>query len=213
MTVAYNEEELIRGCLYGLKDLKNYVVISKPWQGVHIEFDKTEQFAKEMGAEVIRKDFKTEGEQRDFVMEFAEKERFDFVFIIDVDEYYFREDIQKMIKFVSEHSDTERFNINKCIYFWKDENWEILPRCERTIPVCYKSSLRFGRGNRNIISIKILILPEDITLYHFSYAGSEERMRNKLEHFSHAAEMKQDWLENVYKKMDRKNGKLAPIIS
>ena len=100
MIVAYNEEEIIRGCLEGLLDLHNYVVISKPWSGVHRGFDETEKIAKEMNAHIIREDFRSEKKERNFVMEMAQREGFDYVFIIDADEYYIREDIQKAIKFI-----------------------------------------------------------------------------------------------------------------
>jgi len=197
MVLAYNEEEMIRGCLYGLKDLHNYVVISKPWYGTHIGFDKTEEYAKEMGAEVILKDFSSEKDERNFVMEKAKADGYDYVFVIDADEFYTKEDIKKAIDFIKDNP-SERFNVSSCIYIWKNENWETLPRYERTIPVCYRSDMRFN-NNRNIIA-ETKLLPPDITMYHFSYAGSDERILSKLQHFSHAKEMRPEWFDEIWKK-------------
>ena len=66
LTVAYNEERLIGGMLKGIEDLHNLVIISKPWNGEHISFDKTEEVAKTMGAEIIREDFTTQVLERNF---------------------------------------------------------------------------------------------------------------------------------------------------
>jgi hypothetical protein len=37
-------------------------------------------------------------------------------------------------------------------------------------------------------------------MYHFSYAGKDDRILNKLEHFSHASEIRKDWFDTVWKK-------------
>lgn len=197
MIVAYNEQDLIRGCLYGLTDLHNYVVVSKPWLGEHKYFDNTSKIAEEMGAEVILKDFLSEKDERNFIMEKAKADGYDYVFIIDVDEFYTREDIRKAIDFI-ENNPSERYNVSSCIYFWKNENWEILPKYNNIIPACYRSDMSFT-NNRNI-KAEIKIFPNDITMYHFSYAGSDEHILSKLQHFSHAKEMRPEWFDEVWKK-------------
>ena len=198
MVLAYNEEELIRGCLLGLTTVHTYVVISKPWLGEHKQFDKTGEIAEKMGVEVIYKDFNTEAEEREYVMSLARADGYQYIFIVDVDEFYITEDIEKAKKFIKENT-AKRYNVHSCIYFWKNENWETLPRYERLIPICYSTDLKFGR-NRNIQTKDVKILPEGITLYHFSFAGSDKRILSKLEHFSHANEMDKNWFENVWKK-------------
>ncbi len=214
MILAYNEEEMIRGCLYGLKDIDNFVVISKPWFGKHKKFDKTERIARSMNASIIRKDFREERDERNYVMEIAQEKGYDYVFIIDADEYYLREDIHNMISFIEENNTIKRFNIGTCIYLWKNENWEIRPRFNNIIPICYNSDLRF-HGLRNIVvqRTETKLIPEEIIMYHFSYAGSSERMKMKLEHFSHANEMSLDWVENVYEKWIPKMENLHPSRS
>ena len=211
MIVAYNEEEMIRGCLKSLEDLHNFVVISKPWSGEHRGFDETENIAKEMNAHIIRKDFHSEKKERNFVMEKAQKEGFDYVFIIDADEYYTREDIRKAMKFIEDNAGIKRFNVGGCKYIWKNTNWETLPRFNNIIPVCYRSDLRFSSlRNITVLPSELKILPPDIILYHFSYAGSSKRMRSKLEHFSHSKEMKTDWVEEVYEKWSPEMEDLHP---
>ena len=214
MILAYNEEEIIKGCLDGLQDLDNFVVISKPWFGKHKNFDKTEEIARSMNAIIIRKDFREERDERNHIMEIAQERGYDYVFIIDSDEYYTREDIQKSIKFIEENADIKRFNVGTCKYLWKNENWEIVPRYNNIIPMCYRSDMRFS-GLRNIVVLasELKIIPEDIIMYHFSYAGSSKRMRMKMEHFSHATEMNLSWIEDVYEKWIPEMENLHPSIN
>lgn len=214
MIVAYNEEELIRGCLLGLQDLDNFVIISKPWFGKHRGFDETETITKNMKATIIKKDFREEKDQRNYMMIEAQNRGYDYVFIVDADEYYTREDIQKAIKFIEDNAGIKRFNVGTCKYIWKNPNWETVPRYNNIIPMCYRSDMRFN-GLRNIVVLtsELKILPEDIIMYHFSYAGSTKRIRMKLEHFSHAKEMKLNWIEEIYKKWTPEMENLHPSIT
>ena len=164
--VAYNEESMIRGCLKGLKEIKTFVLISKPWFGKHIVFDKTEEIAKQEGAIVIKKDFETEREQRNYGMEIARQQGYDYAFIIDADEYYTTESISNAIEYIEKNTDTERFDIGICYYLWKNSEWEILPRFFNCIPACYKTTLVFD-GLRTIMSEKKLVFPENVICYHF----------------------------------------------
>ncbi|HCR36103.1 TPA: hypothetical protein DIU22_03630, partial [Candidatus Woesebacteria bacterium] len=165
--IAYREESIIRGCLDGLQEFNVFVSISKPWSGQHVEFDKTKEYAIEKNAIVFLNDFVSEKDQRNFMMEKLQQSGYDYVFIIDADEYYLKGDIQKAIKFIEKHPEIERFNVGPTVYFWKNAEWEIIPRFNNIIPVCYKANMRFD-GYRNISTQKTLTLPDDIKLYHFS---------------------------------------------
>lgn len=46
LTVAYNDEKVIGGMLKGIEDLHNLVIISTPWRGEHVKFDKTGEIAE-----------------------------------------------------------------------------------------------------------------------------------------------------------------------
>jgi len=141
--VAYNEEELIGGCLDRLQDIFTMVSISEPWEGKHVAFDKTREIALAKGAVVLSKNFKSEKEQRNDMMERLQSAGYDYVFIIDADEFYTREGIKKAMEFIEQHPETKRFNVGPTVYFWKDENWEIIPRFDNIIPACYSSDMRF----------------------------------------------------------------------
>jgi len=197
MIVAYNEERLIKGCLSGLTDLFNIVGISTPWCGEHKGFDRTEQYAREMGAYIFKQNFKTEGEQRTAISKFAKEKGYDYIFVIDADEYYRRESIQNAMKFIEEHP-AKRYDIDREYNFWKNENWEIIPRISKVRLFCVPTGTVFP-GYRNV-NVPKLIMPTNVILYHFSYVGPDERILSKITHFSHANEIRKGWYENVWKK-------------
>lgn len=198
--VVYNEQDMLPGCLDELVDVLPVMVsISKPWEGTHTYFDLTKARALERDVILIENDFDSEREQRNYLMQKAQDDGYDYVFIIDADEYYTAESIQNAMKFIEQNSEIERFNISVCYTFWKNAEYELLPRFFNIIPVCYKSSMRFT-GYRNIDTKSVLVMPENVICYHFSFAGSDDRILNKLTHFSHASEMSATWFENIWKK-------------
>lgn len=208
MILAYNEEKLIRGCLQGLKEVFNIVSISTPWCGEHKSFDKTAEIAKEEGAYVIEKNFRTEGEQRTYISNLAKEMGYEYILIIDADEYYKPEHIEKMLKYIEENP-AERYNVITEINFWKDEKWEITPRIRGAREVCVKTGLPF-RGYRNI-DVPVKLIPEEVVLYHFSYIGPDEKMYSKITHFSHASEINLRWFEDVWKKWTPDSENLHPV--
>ena len=44
------------------------------------------------------------------------------------------------------------------------------------------------------------ILQEDIIMCHFSFVGSDDRILNKIQHFSHAHDMDGSWFDEVWKR-------------
>ncbi len=209
--VTYNEENLIRGCLSGLKDIFNIVGISKPWMGTHTYFDKSEEYAREMGAYVLKQDFRTEHEQRTAISKLAKEMGYDYVLIIDADEFYTREDIQKIIKKIEE-TRSEVYKIATEVLFWKNENWETIPRIKNARVGAVKAGLDFRLTRNPNSNSEINYFPVDAIMYHFSYAGSDEHIYSKISHFSHAAEMNPLWFEEVYKKWTPEMENLHPSV-
>lgn len=209
--IAYNEESMIEGCLDGLVDIPVFVSLSSPWQGVHRGFDRTHEIALRMGATVFSKNFKSESDQRNYLMEKIQLAGYDYAFIIDADEYYTREGIKKAMEFIEKNPDTLRFNVGPVVYFWKNTEWEIVPKYNNVIPACYRADVRVPKsGNRNFHSPLTKVLPADTVMYHFSYAGKDDRILNKLEHFSHANEMDPAWFKRVWKQWTPEMQNLCP---
>ena len=175
LTVSYNDEKLIGGMLKGVEDLHNLVIISKPWRGEHIKFDKSGDIAKKMDAEVIFKDFTNERDERNWGLEYLEKEGFKYIFIVDTDEYYTKNDIYKIIKYISITKADSYFARNVKVY-WK--TWKYYFQYKGAT-MCIKSNHRIV-GKRSIDrNFKNISLLNNVILYHFSYCGMEEDMRIK----------------------------------
>lgn len=210
--LAYREENLIKGCLYGLKDIFSIVGISIPWMGSHIGFDKTEDYAKEMNAYIFKEDFRTEHEQRSAISRLAKEMGYDYILIIDADEFYLKEDIQKIIKKVEE-TKKDVYKVATEVLFWKDTNYETIPRITNARVGCVRAGMEF-RLTRNPVDIFSLdYFPKDAIMYHFSYAGSYDHIKSKIEHFSHANEMNPNWLDEVWNKWTPDNENLHPSLS
>ena len=147
LTIAYNEEKLIGGMLEGISDLDNYVIISKPFYIDSFEFDRTEEIARNMGANVIRKDFDSQLDERNWGMEYLQKEGYDYVLIFDADEYYLKQDIPEMIDFINAYKG-EAFKSNSKDYiYWKNENWHFR---HGGFTICLRADMRFSPGDRTI---------------------------------------------------------------
>ncbi|MFA5396043.1 MAG: glycosyltransferase [Methanogenium sp.] len=191
-TVAYNDEKMIGGMIKGVEDLHNLVIISKPWRGTHLSFDKTGEIAERLGAEVIYQDFQNEGEERNFGMEYLEKKGFKHVFIIDTDEYYTKENIYKMMKYVEEHPMKTCRNKNDKVY-WK--SWKYyFQHCSCLSYM--KSNSRFS-GKRTPKDKIVDCFPHEIEMHHFSFEKTTEEMLEKIKTREYSV-MSEKWLQKYW---------------
>ena len=176
LTVAYNDEKYIGGMLEGVKDLYNLVIIGKPWRGEHLQFDKTEEIARRMGADVILQDFACQKDERNFGLEYLEKKGFKYILILDTDEYFTKEDIHKLLEYV-EKTQADEYIVKNARVYWK--NWKYYFKHSGGT-ICVKADKRF-LGKRDIIkdSNKISI-PGDIVFHHFAYSRTFSEMLDKV---------------------------------
>jgi len=94
LTIAYNEEEYIRACIRQFKPLHHLVLVStRNWKGVELH-NKTAIIARQEGAEVIEAYWDNETNQRNYGL--ARLYDYDYVLIVDADEFYTPDDIQKI---------------------------------------------------------------------------------------------------------------------
>ena len=191
LTVAYNDEKVIGGMLKGVEDLHNLVIISTPWRGKHVQFDKTGKIAERLGAEIIYQDFGTEGEERNFGMEYLEKRGFKYVFIIDSDEYYTKENIYKMMKYVKEYSFESYKNRNDKVY-WK--SWKYYFQ-HSGCNSCLRSDIRF-RSKRDPDTSNYTAFG-GIEMHHFTFERTEKEMLEKAETREYEV-LTKSWLEKYW---------------
>ena len=198
LTIAYNEEKLIGGLLDGISDIDNYVMISKPFHIDTFEFDRTEEIARKMGANVIRKDFDSQLDERNWGMEYLQKEGYDYILIFDADEYYLKQDITELIGFINAYK-SEAFKSSSQDYiYWKNENWHFR---HGGFTICLKANMRFVLGDRKIDSTDIKELPDWIPMHHFSYSRTNEEMKvaGKFMDIANKYDMISAAVENIFK--------------
>src|SRR5260221_11024987 len=104
LTIAFNEEELIGGCLELLDVTYKLVLIpKKTFSGRDIaRFDDTEKIAKNKGASVIFTDIKSESENRNFGLTHLHELGYEYALIVDADEYWPKSTQKEMLRILSE---------------------------------------------------------------------------------------------------------------
>lgn len=208
LTIAYNEEKLIGGLLDGISDLDNYVIISKPFHIDSFEFDRTEEIARKKGATVIRKDFESQLDERNWGMDLLQKEGYEYVLIFDADEYYLKEDIRKMIEFIEVYKNEAFKSTTKDYIYWKNENWHFR---HGGFTICLRADIRFALGDRTIQSKDIKKIPEWIIMHHFSYSRTDEEMKVKITTRDFSKNVLKNWYNEVWLKWTPEMINLGPV--
>lgn len=214
-TIAYNEADMIGACIRnwkGLVDKHLVLVSSQPWNGIPGESDNTVEIAKKEGAEVIIGYWENEQMQRNWGL--ARLYDYDYVLIIDPDEFYLKEDQKKIIDRLNNPYDYVNRNTNKLssfragnmITYWKTTNYVFDPpdKHKPFIAVDPKQ-VRFW-NKRELMGITKEppnieysdIIP--ITIHHLSWVKSDEKVKEKIETYSHNKDIKENWFNDVWLK-------------
>jgi len=203
LTVAYNEEDLIGGCL-DLLDVAYKLVLmpTKTFSGKDIrKRDNTEKIAKEKGATVIFTDIRMEPDVRNFGLKYLRDLGYEYAFIVDADEYWPKATQIEMARIISERPE-EAYKAYLDSFF-KSPNWKMdKPNIMRRAIVATKTDQRFYTGAplklpRKFLGKRLTIV-KSVKIYHFSYVRSPEKMKEKIASFSHAAQVTENWYEDVF---------------
>lgn len=140
--------------------------------------------------------------QRNFTIDQALNDGFEWGMIVDADEIYEKTELEKMISMVRAHPEISCWHVTWYTY-WKSYKYRIDP------PEPYKPAvfLKLGKckfiETRNLEGAKhLLIDPEVGMCHHMSYARTDEEVRRKLSLFSHSHQILDGWFENIWKKWD-----------
>ena len=215
LTICFNEEEVIGACIRNWKDVadKHLVLISsETWNGLRWDIDKTEEIARGLGAEVVKGEWKSEAEQRTWGL--ARLYDWDYVLIVDPDEFYTKEDQNKILVQLSNPIDPSyrpdvqlpAFRAQNVMTYWKTPEFAFDPpdRHKPVIAVDPKQlyshehrSFKFMGDSRKYLDYMPFI---DVTMHHFSYVKSDAKIKEKITSFSHSESVRPDWYVNVWQK-------------
>ena len=156
----------------------------------------------------------SELDHRNAGMRLCRKAGMDYYFLVDGDEVYRRDHLENLREEIAAHPDVGQFII-KCDLFWRSFRYRIpslelnwMPR--RLFKITRWSALSKGRfpvprpvrftGNNRTNSLGRVyhIEPERVLFYHFSFARTPEKMREKLLTYSHAHEIPPGWYDRVW---------------
>lgn len=213
LTVAFNEERFIVPCIkqfefWGFNHL--VLVSSKPWHGEY-EADNTASIARENTyANVISGVWENQAEQFNAGLETFTN--FDWVLIVDADEFYTRDDVKHLIVDMV-NTDADVIRAPDMEVYWKTPDFRILPRQTDNPVVAVRPHVRFTE-KRSVDSINST--ETDATLHHLSYVRTDEDMLKKIHSFEHSNEFDLDkwynekWLD--WNNTAEKNFDLHPVV-
>lgn len=173
--------------------------------------DLARQFPQKI--EVIKNPWPSQMEHRAAGLHRCLELGMDYHFLVDGDEVYRQDHLDRIKQTLLQHPEAGTFII-KCHTFWRSFRYRIPPeiltwrprrifkltRVRKVLGLpLFPHRLRFkGINDMNSLGSIHEFLPQEAVFYHFSYARSPARMREKLATFPHAQEILGGWYEKVW---------------
>lgn len=207
MTVAacicvYNETTLLKACLKQFPEWvsKITVLVSElPWFGRQSETaHKTWEILQEWPdkrVEAIKMHWKTEQDQRNWGLgHFSE---FDWVLILDADEYFTGEGWDVLYGGMSEWRQTDMI-VAPMKTYWKTPEWVWKPADLHMPAVAVRPRKTAFFDKRQTTTNVHRILPID--MHHFSWVRTDEEVLQKIQNYMHAPDFDgKNWYDTVWK--------------
>lgn len=216
LTIAYNEDEYIAPCIKQWKEynLHHLILISaKPWNGEPVEKDRTEEIARNLGVEVVVQDWRTEKEQRNWGL--ARLYDYDFVLIVDANEFYTEQDRKIILEYLHSKSNEPCFRAEKVITYWKTPEYILDPPDTHKPLIAVnpkKIKIYEVREPMNVLDTRPWdyqpIIP--VSIHHFSWVRSDKKVKEKIKQWSHSDIVKDNWYENVWLKWKPEMNDIRP---
>ncbi len=175
-------------------------VSRKPWNGAEGDWERSVRVAEAAEAEVVLGDWTSEEDHRRAVLSWAAK-RTQTLLVPDSDEIVEPELLDKLVRAAGAGIAQRMFC--EMDTYWKSPEYVIRPR-ERLLAtiavdprVCEVVRRREYSGGAGLV-----LGAEHGVLHHLSYAGPEDRIRRKIETWSHANEVVPDWERRVWTAWD-----------
>lgn len=212
-TIAFNESEYIQACIRQFKPFGFHhlvLVSSKAWSGIPQEYDGTVELARKEGAEVIVRYWKTEEEQRNWGLAYLYD--YDFVLVVDPDEFYTLEDRNKIVKILQDPYDHQNrtnsiiptWSPREMVTYWKTSDYIFSPGDQHRpcIAIDPKQGQFLQHRCPQPVSGETPFLEPvgrmNITLHHLSWVHSDKKAKEKIASYSHTNEIDDFWYEQVW---------------
>ncbi len=181
--------------------------------------DRTEEIVRSLAAThpkitIVKGVWASELEHRNAGMALCRQDRCNYYFLVDGDEVYRRDHLKRLRQEIATHPEAGQFII-KCDLFWRSfryripaddqtwmprrlfkmTRWSELGKSHLPLPVPCRFT---GNNKTNSWGSVYHVDPKDVIFYHFSFARSPRKMREKLRTYSHAHEVLNGWYERVW---------------
>jgi len=224
--MAFNQEHIITPWVKNASKYADNVLVTwsdKPWTAYNpkaafqVKLDKTncllQGLLKENPKLTLRfGEWETQEDQRNDMVKIAERNKGDFFLIVDVDEFYFPEQIKEAVEWVKKQKKIGCWFISH-YQFIKKKNWIIeavdgLPK--------FQAMFELGKGlhfeqKRAIKPIAGYIPEEIVKCYHVSYYQPRKKLVEKLTCFGAAAKIRSGWLEKVWDNLSEDSKDFHPV--
>lgn len=217
--IAHRESEFIAACLKnweGIVDKRLVLISSRAWNGDSNRDDGTIGIANQLADEVVVGEWKTEAEQRSWGL--ARLYDYDYVLIVDADEFYTKEDQKKIIEALDRPIYLEytpdfnnlrhvpAFKCDRITTYWKTHEYIFDPPDKHKPIIAVDSKQLYCYEHRQFkypyseYALCDYAPKIDVTCHHFAYAKSDEKIKEKIQSFSHADNIHKDWYEEIWSK-------------
>jgi hypothetical protein len=216
---GYLEEAIWRA--YPFVDLIIISVGKRPWSGKADNCNSPALtlasvcrfFDPQKKIEIHFRDFEDESSQRNFEKEYCYRYGYDWILIIDDDEFYNPRDLVNLRKSLQDTSDLVVL-VPQRIY-WKSKDY-VIKNIVTSLPVAVRCDMSRAWFNfaRNVLVARggwHTLSPKNAVYHHFSYARSDDQLLRKVRNFSHAGEHDfEDWFKNIWLKWTPSSLNLHP---
>ena len=238
---VYNEQEYLEWAVRGILPGVERVIILLGLQPYDAYNPKAREISRPDGTEaivdrlaashpkitVVKGVWSSEVEHRNAGMKICLENGTDYYWLVDGDEVYREDQMRNIREDIQKHPEAGTF-IVKCHIFWRSFRYRIpaqqmswrprrifkMTRNRNILGLKFPYHLKFtGQNQTNSIGPVYELPPERAVFYHFSYARSAAAMRDKFRTFSHAHEIPEEWVNNVWEKWpaDRRMPNIHPI--
>ena len=225
---VYNEEEYLEYAVKAILPAVDQVLIYlgmapydayNPQARAQSSPDRTEALVDALAAahpaiRVVKGIWASEIDHRNAGLARCLEDGTDYYWLVDGDEVYREDHLRNIRETIIQRPDVGTFII-KCHIFWRSFSYRIpandltwrprrifkLTRRRRLLGIPFPHACRFtGQNETNSLGPVFELHPERAVFYHFSYARSERAMLDKFRTFSHAHEIRPEWVANVWQR-------------
>lgn len=198
-TIAFNEEQFIGPCIeqfQGLVD-EHFVLLSEApryaLKDQEWKKDRTEEIANSLGATVVKGIWAKEQDQRNEGL--LRAKNYDWVLIVDADEFYTQEDFRTILKFLEDCNDPESdsppanvFQLDHIDWYWKDLNHKLKTSFKVMVPIAMNPNGTYFSHMRDVLDTVNPVIP--VTMHHMSLLRKNLREKYLRTHYG----LSEEWL-------------------